>query len=93
MGLIPLYIFINNLDDGVECTISKFADNTELGGVADIPEGHAAIQRGLSRQKWADRNLMKLNKKCKVLHLESNNPRYQDVLGATQKSNLAENFP
>jgi len=47
-------------------------------GVADTPEGHAAIQRGLSRlEKWADRNLMKLNKgKCKVLYLGRNNPMH-----------------
>ncbi|KAK4815937.1 hypothetical protein QYF61_010194 [Mycteria americana] len=41
----------------------KFADDTKLGGVADRPEDHAAIQRDLNRlEKWADRNLMKFNK-------------------------------
>ncbi|KAK4816577.1 hypothetical protein QYF61_017967 [Mycteria americana] len=46
------------LDDGADCTLSKFADDTKLGGAADTPEGCAAIQRECKRQEeWADRNL------------------------------------
>ncbi|GAB0180750.1 mitochondrial enolase superfamily member 1 [Grus japonensis] len=66
---------------------------TKLGGVADMPEGRAAIQRDLdSLDKWTDRNLMKFNKgKCKILYLESKNPRRQYMLGATDlESSLAE---
>ncbi|GAB0209608.1 mitochondrial enolase superfamily member 1 [Grus japonensis] len=83
----------NDLDDGAECTLSKFADDTKLGGVADRPEGHAAIQRDLNRlEKWADRNLMKFNRgKCQVLPLRRNDPRHQYILGATQlEISLAE---
>ncbi|KAK4832599.1 hypothetical protein QYF61_024390 [Mycteria americana] len=76
-----------------ECTLSKFADDIKLRGVADMPEGHAVIQRNLDKlEKWADRNLMKFNKgKCQVLHLGRNNPLHQYVLGTTQlESSLAE---
>lgn len=45
LDLILFNIFLNDLDDRVECTLSNFADDTKLGRVADIPEGHAAIQR------------------------------------------------
>ncbi|KAK4806616.1 hypothetical protein QYF61_013871 [Mycteria americana] len=60
VGPILLKIFMNDPDDGAECTLSKLADDTKLGGVADTPEGCVAIQRDLDRlEKWADRNLMK----------------------------------
>ncbi|GAB0190318.1 mitochondrial enolase superfamily member 1 [Grus japonensis] len=79
-------VFINDLGDGVECTLNSFADDTKLGGVADTLESCAAIQRYLDRmEKWADRNVTEFNKgKCKVLHLGRNNPRHQYMLGATQ---------
>lgn len=63
LGPMLLNIFLCSMDKGVKSTLSKFINDLNLCGVADVLVGMDVIQRDLNRlQRWACPSFVKFHK-------------------------------
>ena len=82
LGPLLFLIYINDLDNGLKSTVSKFADDTKLCGIANSHSNQLDIQEDLNiLEQWSEKWLMKFNpSKCKVMHIGKNNTKYDYTL-------------
>lgn len=81
LGSIPCSIFINDIDDGIECTLCEFGDGKNSGGVVDqmvvLPfRGPLLVWENGQRGSHEGQQREML-----ILHLVRNNPMRQYRLG------------
>ena len=77
------------MEENVTGLISKFADDTKVGGFADSDEDHQRIQQDIDRlETWTERWQMEFNpNKCEVMHFgRSNTDRTYTLNGRTLRS-------
>ncbi|XP_072335049.1 multiple inositol polyphosphate phosphatase 1b isoform X1 [Scyliorhinus torazame] len=92
LGPLLFVIFINDLDEGVEGWVSKFADDTKIGGVVDNEEGCCRLQKDIDRmQSWAEKWQMEFNpEKCEVVHFGRTNMNVEYRVNGRVLGNVAE---
>ena len=75
LGTVLFNVFRNDLEVGVECPLSKFANDTKFGRAVDSKELDVL-------ERWAITNRMKFSRnKYWILHLRQGNAGYTHKLG------------
>ena len=84
LGPVLLTIYINDIDLDITNVISKFADDTKIGGKVKTQDDRDSIQNDIHRiNMWSDTWLMPFNvDKCKTLHLGKNNIKHTYSMGS-----------
>lgn len=70
LGPFPFVVYTNDLDENVHGRISKFADNTDVGGIVESEAGKDGYQKMQQNpDQLAEEWLMEFKEyKCDVLH-------------------------
>lgn len=79
---------VGKMDNGTECTLSKFADDTKLCGAVNTLEGRDAIWRDLDRLDRTCVNLMNNKNTGKHVHQGRGTPKHKYRLGGERQQGL-----
>ena len=90
LGPILFIIYVNDIDDGLNSKISKFADDTKIASKVTTTGDRDNLQNDLDRlANWAHKWQMKFNvEKCKVLHIGSNNDHVNYSMNGAELSKV-----
>ena len=82
LGPLLFVIYINDLDDNVQGMVSKFADDTKIGGIVNSEDGVSRLQEDIDELvRWASKWQMEFNPdKCEVIHFGRNNLESEYVM-------------
>ena len=79
LGPVLFIYYINDLPEAINSDLKIFADDTKTFSEIKTTEDRDALQNDLDLLvEWSEKWLLKFNsKKCKVLHIGKNNPKYK----------------
>ena len=88
LGPILFLIYINDIDDAIDCVgtlIKKFADDTKVASIVDTEEQRKLLQEQLDAlSRWAEIWQMSFNvDKCVVMHLGNSNSEHKYSMDGT----------
>ncbi|KAK4828109.1 hypothetical protein QYF61_023471 [Mycteria americana] len=62
-------VFVNDLDDGTEFTLTRFVDDTKVAGQADVVEGRVSMQKDYNRlDNCTNKCCMRYYRETQALH-------------------------
>lgn len=79
LGPLLFIIYINDLDNGINNIISKFADDTKIGNAIISESDRSSLQSDLNKiSEWSENWQMPFNvNKCLILQIGSRNNKYE----------------
>ncbi len=88
VGPVLFLIYVNDLDDGLTCKVSKFAEDTKIASKVISTLDKEFLQRDLDKlSNWAHEWQMKFNvEKCKVMHIAINNDNVKYLMNGVELS-------
>jgi hypothetical protein len=83
LGPLLFLVYVNDMDSGIGCNISKFADGTKIFNEVGSEDGYSSLQSSLDKLKdWSEMWQMQFNAdKCKVLHFGKQKEKKQYKIG------------
>ena len=86
LGPILFLVYINDIDEGLTCIISKFADDTKIANTVYSNDQAKEMQANLDKlSNWAKTWQMRFNTdKCKVLHIGYRNEEASYFMDGSQ---------
>ena len=90
LGPILFIIYINDIDEGITCKISKYADDTKIANKVNSETQRQHIQKDLDTlMDWSKKWQMNFNlDKCHVLHVGNENPHANYTMNNVQLINV-----
>ena len=92
LGPTLFLMYINDIEENLNSTVLKFADDTKVMKVIDNHHCHADLQNDIKGlEKWAKLWQMQFNvDKCKMMHFEFNNTRHTYTMNNKELQTVSE---